>query len=82
MLWGVRSFHLQSDWAPYGQTGRPRGNASVQAFVAPSLVMLIFAVALPSYVMTSRRDELTGAPLAYVTETDIARTTVPAVGYG
>lgn len=64
MLRGVCAFHLQSALAPYGQTGRPRGKASVQALVAPSLVMLIFAVALPSYVMTSRRDELTGAPLA------------------
>ena len=80
MLRGV-AYHMHVRRDGYGQTGRPRGRVSVQAFVAPSLVMLIFAVALPSYVTTSRREELTGDPLAYVTVTDIARITVPAVGY-
>ena len=49
MLRGVRTYcDLQIVRAVYGQTGRPRGNGSVQALVVPSFVMLIFAVVVPS----------------------------------
>ncbi len=52
-------------------TGRPRGNAIVQFFVVPSCVITNFAVAVPSYVMTSRRDVVVGAAVPRVIAPDI-----------
>ena len=48
----------------------------------PSCVITTFAVAEPSYVMTSRRVDVVADCPVIVTVADIARMTVPAVGYG
>jgi len=53
----------------------------VQLRVVPFSVITIFAVAVPSYVMTSRRDTVVGVCPVYVRLACIARITVPAVGY-
>jgi hypothetical protein len=45
-------------------------------------VITTFAVVDPSYVMTSRRDDVAGDCPEIVTVALIARMTVPAVGYG
>src|SRR5688572_5684451 len=58
----------------------PRGNGRVQLRVVPFSVITTFAVAVPSYVMTSRRVTDVGAWPVYVTLACIARMTVPAVG--
>jgi hypothetical protein len=52
----------------------------VQLRVVPFSVISTFAVALPSYVMTSRRDTVVAASPVYVTLACMARTSVPAVG--
>jgi hypothetical protein len=52
----------------------------VQFFVTPSCVITTFAVADPSYVTTSRRDDVDGDAPLKVTVACIDRTTVPAVG--
>jgi len=54
----------------------------VQFWTVPSCVITTFAVADPSYVMTSRRVDVVAACPVIVTVADIARVTVPAVGYG
>src|SRR5205823_2898758 len=61
---------------------RPCGSGSVQLFVVPSCVIVTFAVAVPSYVTTSRRVVVCGVLPVNVTVADIARISVPAVGYG
>jgi hypothetical protein len=66
----------------YGQTIRPRGSAIVQFLVTPSCVSATFATFVPSYVITSRRDDVTSEPPSAVTDTFIDRMTLPAVGYG
>jgi hypothetical protein len=53
----------------------------VQFWVVPSCVITTFAVADPSYVMTSRRDDVVGDWPEIVTVALMARMTVPAVGY-
>jgi hypothetical protein len=58
----------------------PCGSGCVQFLVAPSFVMTTFAVAEPSYVITSRRIFVAGASLPTVTVTFIERVTEPAVG--
>jgi hypothetical protein len=63
------------------QVGMPRGSGSEHVFVVPSCVMTIFAVADPSYVITSRRSFVVGDWPAMVIVACIERITVPAVGY-
>jgi hypothetical protein len=60
----------------------PCGSGIVQFCVVPSCVMTTFAVAEPSYVTTSRREDDVGDCPVMVTVAAIARMTVPAVGYG
>src|SRR5512146_2934285 len=78
--------HLPSSSSPtkciYWQDRWPRGSGNVQFCVVPSCVITTFAVAEPSYVITSRREDVVGEPPDSVTVTLIARITVPAVGYG
>jgi hypothetical protein len=52
----------------------------VQFLVTPSCVITTFAVAEPSYVITSRRDDVEADEPAGVTVACIERMTVPAVG--
>jgi len=63
------------------QVSGPRGSGRVQLFVVPFSVITIFAVALPSYVTTSRRLTVVAAWPSYVRLACIDRITVPAVGY-
>src|SRR4051812_6747629 len=67
--------------ATYWHVRCPCGSGSVQFWVVPSCVITTFAVAEPSYVMTSRRVDVAGDCPLIVTVADIARMTVPAVGY-
>jgi hypothetical protein len=53
----------------------------VQFCVVPSCVITTFAVADPSYVMTSRLLDVAGDCPLIVIVADIARMTVPDVGY-
>ena len=64
----------------YGQTGRPRGNAIVQDLFVPSCVIVILAIALPSYVTTSRRVDVVAAEPSTLMTTFMERVTMPAVG--
>jgi hypothetical protein len=58
----------------------PCGSGCVQFWAFPSFVITTFAVAEPSYVITSRRIFVAGASLPTVTVTFIERVTEPAVG--
>ena len=62
------------------QVSGPLGSGRVHVFVTPFSVMTTFATALPSYVMTSRRDSVTEAVVPYCNDARIERITVPAVG--
>ena len=64
----------------YGQTSLPRGNGIVQFFVVPSCVTVTLAVAVPSYVTTSRRVDVVATAPSSVITTFIERVTTPAVG--
>src|SRR4051794_40291413 len=62
------------------QVSGPRGSGRVQFFVVPFSVITTFAVALPSYVTTSRRVSVTASEPVYASVALIERITVPAVG--
>ena len=52
----------------------------VQVFVVPSCVIDTLAVALPLYVISSRRSRTVGVPPVIVVVIFMRRTTLPAVG--